>query len=95
MQHGLLDETVHYGWDAKLTHPTVGFGNLHPSHRHRPVRSAQQLILNPRPVNLQVFCEVANGHTVHTRGTFVGSYSPLGGCHVLGTTYHLHDRLGR
>ena len=37
LQHRLLHQPVHHRWNAQLSHPTAGFGDLHPTDRLRTV----------------------------------------------------------
>ena len=49
LHHRLLDDSVQHRGDAKLSHPSVRLGDLHPFHRLRLVSPAQQLLPNNWP----------------------------------------------
>src|SRR5688572_1686407 len=95
LHHRLLDESIQHGRNAKLSHSSsVRLGDFHPPHRLRFVSPVQQLFPDRWPVLFQVVGELADGHPVDSRTTFVGLY-PLQCClQVFSLTYFLHQSVG-
>ena len=58
--------------DAKLSHPSVRFGDFHPPHRLRFIGPSQQLFPDGWPVLLQKRWQLLGGHPVHARAPFIG-----------------------
>jgi hypothetical protein len=76
LQKRLLDEAVYDGGDAQLSRPAIRLGYLYPLHRLRPVGALKQLLLQARPLSLQVARKLLDGHPVYPWTTLVCSYSP-------------------
>src|ERR1700733_10425358 len=62
LHHRLLDKAIQHSWDAKLSHPSIRLRDFHPPHRFRFVSPVQQLLLNSRPVLLQIVAELIDRH---------------------------------
>src|SRR6185369_10214902 len=52
LHHRLLDESIQYGWDTKLAHPSVRLGDFHAPDRLRFIGPTQQLFPNGWPTLL-------------------------------------------
>jgi hypothetical protein len=72
LHYRLLDKPIQHRGDAKLSHPSVRFGDFHPSYRLRLIGPVQQLFPDGWPVLFQVSRKVMNGHAVHAGTPLVG-----------------------
>src|ERR1700757_3792202 len=91
LHHRLLDKTIQYGGDAKLSHPSsIRLRDFHPPYRFRFVGPVQQLLPNGRPVLLQIVAKLIDGHPVDARATFIAPHLPQCFLQVCSFTYVLH-----
>jgi len=72
LRDGLLDDAVHYRWDAEQALATVGLGDRHPPHRLRPIRALAQGLADLRPVQTCALGKVLDAHPVNAGSTLVG-----------------------
>src|SRR5437764_3028299 len=87
----LLDHPVQHRRDAERPCPTAGLRDLHPSHRLRFVRPAQQLLPDARPVLAAVFAERFDVHAVDPRGTAVRHHPRVRRLHVLAAQHFVDE----
>ena len=93
LHHRLLDQSIQHRRNAKLSHPAVRLGDLHPPHRLRFVGSTQQLFSDHWPVLFQIVGELVNGDPVHSRATFITFHLPQCFLQVFSLTYFLHQSI--
>jgi len=71
LQQRLLDQSVDDTRNAEFSDPAIRLGYFDPSDRLRLVSSLKQLRPDSWPMLTQVFHGGVDGHTIHTRTTFV------------------------
>ena len=95
LHHRLLEKSVERSWDTKLAHPSpVRLLDFHAPYRLRFVGSVQQLFPNGWPVLFQVAAELADGHPVDPRATFISLHPSPCFQQIFSLTYFLHESEG-
>jgi hypothetical protein len=89
--HRLLDETVQNGRDAKLAHPAIWLGNLHPSHRLCLVGSFLKLLFDLLPVQPEIVRQLLDGHPVYAGRSLVGLHLCQCRFQIFWLKHLLHD----
>ena len=92
LHHRLLEKSVERGWDTKFSHPpSVRLLDFYAPYRLRFIGAAQQSFPDGEPVLFQVATELADGHPVDPRATFISLYSPQCFQQIFSLTYFLHQ----
>src|SRR5260370_6392075 len=95
LHHRLLEKSIERSRDPKLAHPSpVRLLDFHAPYRLRFVGSVQQLFPNGWPVLFQVAAELADGHPVDPRATFISLYPSQCFQQIFSLTYFLHESDG-
>ena len=87
LMQGLLDQPVLYRGNAQPARPAAGLGNVHRTHRRRPVVARQELLPNPRPVLLEVGLGLGDPFAVHPAGPGIGFHRRPGPFHIGGAQH--------